>query len=336
MVKNFRPYIASLPIVFRIVTHFIISRRKAKQFAQTTIAQIEKNYCHTVSEKVRKKTITSFAIYNPIVCDAFTQLHKRFTSKEEQKLLVYYFVMASMYDDFFDHHEMSVETIEKLTFLGDAYMPKTLDEMLIQSIHRYLLARVNNKTDYLSLFEHMFTAQKDSLLQFNADIDTETLLSITHRKGGYAVLMCYYYLQVVGSEAEKKCWYLLGTIIQMINDLFDTFKDSRAGIYTFANHSNSVTDIKTAYNNQVQLLKHAIREVKANPRNKRFFNYTLAAVYCLGFLAIEQLEKVAEKYGKKLPNFTELSRKDLVIDMELYKNRKRWISLFMLEGYSLN
>jgi hypothetical protein len=59
-------------------------------------------------------------------------------------------------------------------------------------------------------------------------------------------------------------------------------------------------------------------------------------VYCLGFLANEQLEKVAEKYGKKRPNFTELSRKDLVIDMELYKNRKRWISLFMLEDYSLN
>ncbi|WP_218331331.1 class 1 isoprenoid biosynthesis enzyme [Hydrotalea lipotrueae] len=329
--ETLKKYILAIPVVFKLLLHFIISRRQSKRFAQELIAAIETKHGVLIADAVKQKSIISYAIYTPIVCDAFTQLHGRYTTIAEKTRLVYYFVMASMYDDFFDTHALTVAEIEALTFSGDDYTPKSDDEYLIRAIHRYLLQEVKQKEAYLALFHDMFTAQKDSLQQFNLSISAETLLSVTHRKGGFAVLMCYFYMDVEGTGAEKKCWYLLGTIIQMINDLFDTYKDSRAGIYTFANHSSSVAAIQHAYKQQVLLLKNEINALNAPDKQKRLFNYTMAAVYCLGFLAIEQLQQIESRLGT-LPDFATLSRKDLIIDMEKYSNRKRWIQLFVEHG----
>ncbi len=319
----------------QLLLHFMISRRRSKHFAQQLIAGMEADYGVKIGNAVKQKSIISYAIYTPIVCDAFMQLHGRYTNRAEKTRLVYYFVMASMYDDFFDNHILSVSEIEALTFSGDDYTPKSADEYLIRAIHRFLLNEVQQKQAYPGLFHDMFTAQKDSLQQFDATVTAGTLLSITHRKGGFAVLMCYFYMDVAGSTAEKNCWYILGTIIQMINDLFDTYKDSRAGIYTFANHFGSVAAIQQAYEKQVQLLKKEMRLIAATGKQKQLFNYTMAAVYCLGFLAIEQLQQIEERLGV-LPNFTTLSRKDLIIDMEKYSNRKRWIQLFFQHGSTMH
>ncbi|MBY0348847.1 MAG: hypothetical protein K2W79_11365, partial [Hydrotalea flava] len=86
-----------------------------------------------------------------------------------------------------------------------------------------------------------------------------------------------------------------------------------------------------AYTQQVLLLKNEINTLNAPDKQKRLFNYTMAAVYCLGFLAIEQLQQIESRLGT-LPDFATLSRKDLIIDMEKYSNRKRWIQLFVEHG----
>ncbi|MDE3125141.1 MAG: class 1 isoprenoid biosynthesis enzyme [Bacteroidota bacterium] len=332
--KTIKKHLTAAIISAQLLLHFIWARRREKRYALAVITAIELQFGIPISPKVKAKTITSYAIYTPIVCDAFMQIHGRNTNRMEKKRLVYYFVMASMYDDFFDYHTLTISEIAALTFSGDDYIPQSDDQYLIRAIHRYLLSEVKLKEDYLGLFEAMFTAQKDSLQQFNAAITAEELLSITHRKGGFAVLMCYFYMDEVGNNTEKNCWYLLGSIIQMINDLFDTYKDSRAGIYTFANHFTNVSAIKQAYTQQVQLLQHEINAIHAPAKQKRLFNYTMSAVYCLGFLAIEQLQAIENRYGS-LPNFMTLSRKDLIIDMERYANRKRWIQLFFTYGNNL-
>ncbi len=89
-------------------------------------------------------------------------------------------------------------------------------------LHCHLALRnfVRDRAAYDQAARGLFQAQVDSAAQTRPEPMSEAeLLRITLAKGGFAVLLCHFYLDHDASEAERECWYRIGGIIQLTNDL---------------------------------------------------------------------------------------------------------------------
>ena len=144
--------------------------------------------------------------------------------------------------------------------------------------HLKLLSRVYNKEAYQRVLNNIHQAQIDSLEQLKNDISLERILSITERKGGYSLLMCRHYIEMATNENIDNCWYQLGGMIQMTNDLFDIYKDTMAGIYTFANTQNEFEKIKDQYVSQVHKYNQSIEQLEYDDSKKLIFPLTLQSL----------------------------------------------------------
>jgi hypothetical protein len=169
------------------------------------------------------------------------------------------------------------------------------------------------------VLNNIHQAQVDSLEQLKIDISLERILSITERKGGYSLLMCRHYIQMSANEAIDNCWYQLGGMIQMTNDLYDIYKDTIAGIYTFSNTQNSYEKIKADYELQVNKYKSSINQLEFKQSNKLMLQIKLSLIPALGYVALENLNRLQGDKNTLQP-FKDYPRKELIIDMEKVKN----------------
>ena len=131
------------------------------------------------------------------------------------------------------------------------------------------------------------------------------------------------------------CWYTLGGLIQMTNDLYDTYKDTQNGIDTFANKIKNIERINYIYQEQTSYLYSNIKILPFNNKKKIEFAINMSIIPAFGQIAINQL-KLLQLNNNTLPNFKNVNRKDLIIDMEkniniirliqyAYKNGKLWM-----------
>lgn len=305
----------------------LVQRRSlGKKHSSAVLHQIEQSLNGKFDAVTYKKVVKSHSVYLPIVNDAFTLLHGRKTNEEEQFRSIQYFICSSLFDNFWDDKTHTPEQIEAITFSPLQYTANTFDEKTFLHAHTFLLAQMLDTTAYLQVLRNEFNAQKASMQQFNKDISNQTIQHITFEKGGNAVLMCRHYLDVQPTNSEEECWYLLGTMIQLSNDLFDIYKDLQQNIQTLPTRCTNAYEMETFFLAQVNKMKQNIAGLPYNQQQKFAFSLSMAAAYCLGLTAIEQLKKL-QNNQPKLPNFTDLPRKVLIVDMEKTATIWQWIKL---------
>lgn len=301
-------------------------RSLGKKHGIATLTQIETSLQGKFDTATHKKVVKSHSLYLPIVNDAFTLLHGRKTNQEEQFRSIQYFICSSLFDNFWDDKTHTPEQIEAITFSPHQYQPTSFDEKVFLQAHTFLLAQMQDTTAYLQVLRKEFDAQKASMQQFDVTITNDTIQHITFEKGGNAVLMCRYYLDVQPTKPEEECWYLLGTMIQLSNDFFDTYKDLQQQIQTLPVRCTNAYQMESFFLQQVNKMKQNINGLPYGKQQKFVFSLSMAATYCLGLTAIEQLKKL-QGNATSLPNFTSLPRKALIIDMEKPATIWLWIKL---------
>ena len=318
-------------IIIRFGLRLVIVRRKAVKHATDYLHQIEEQFNGKFDEGTFKKVVKSHSVYLPIVNDAFTALHDRTTTLKEQERSIHYFICSSLFDNFWDDKTLNIDQLEQISFDTKRYPAKTFDEKVFVASHLFLLDEVKNKEAYLTIFRRTFNAQQASLEQFNAGITDNQITNITFEKGGNAVLLCSYYLDIDTSVTEENCWYYLGSIIQLSNDLFDIYKDINDGIQTLATRCTNAYAMETFFLQRLHLLKENIRLLEVSNSKKQSFSIAMAATAVLGLVAIEHLKEI-QSSSDQLPDFKTLARQDLIVDMEKPKNILRWIKLLYVHA----
>ncbi|MCX6331087.1 MAG: hypothetical protein NTZ82_00460 [Bacteroidetes bacterium] len=266
-----------------------------------------------------KKIIRFQSLQQLIINDSFLKLEGRFSNEKEKKNNKTYFVLASLYDDLMDDQIVSKEILNDMFLYPEKYKPSTFNEAVLMDAHLKLLNSVNDKSEYQNVLNQIQEAQIDSTLQVNEKIPQSTILSITKRKGGYSLLMCRHYLGTPSSDMIDQCWYHLGGLIQMTNDLYDIYKDTHEGIQTFANTQNTIIDIERMYNEQLKLFIKSIEMLPYAHLKITRLRIILSMIPAFGYLALENLRKLQGDNDHLLP-FKDYERKDLIIDMEKFKN----------------
>lgn len=302
----------------------VLVRWRAGKQAVALLRELEQRFDGRFDAATFKKVVKSHSIYLSIVNDAFTGLHGRHTSPREQERSVLYFICSSLFDNFFDDQSRSHEAIKAMTFAPDSYSPVNFDDRVGVYAHQQLLAEVKDREAYIAVLQREYAAQAASQEQFDAHITNERIQEITFEKGGNAVLLCKFYLDMDAGEAESAAWYRLGTLIQLSNDLFDIYKDTQAGIHTLATRCTDAYAMEAYYLQLVGDMRQRIQQIPANPNQKERFSIAMAGTYALGLVAIEQLKKL-QGVATQLPQFANLPRKALIVDMEQLGNMWRWL-----------
>jgi len=304
-----------LRLLGRMLFGLALSERKTARLLKNIEIEFNGKFVSSTFKKIKKfQGIQQF-----IINDSFAKLENRYTNTIERENNKLYFILASLYDDLMDEDIVSKEVLNQM-FLNPAHAkPKSFNETVLIDTHLKLLNLVQDKEAYQKVLNKIHEAQIDSLDQLKNDISLERILSITERKGGYSLLMCRHYIQMSANEAIDDCWYQLGGMIQMTNDLYDIHKDTIAGIHTFANTQESFEKIKADYALQVKKYKSSIEKLSYTNSNKLKLQIKLSLIPALGYVALENLNRLQGENNTLQP-FKDYPRKELIIDMEKMKN----------------
>jgi hypothetical protein len=310
--------------LIQLATYIIRSRKKETARAYALLDTIEAQWKGQFQPATRRKIAVSYGIYNAMICDAFTRLHGRLTTSDEKERLIHYFICSSLFDDFTDYGTITEQQLLAMSFDPQHYTPESFDERIFLQSHLLLLNFVQDKEAYQKITRALYKAQLASKQQYKSHLPDETIREITFTKGGYSVLLCRHYLAINAGTMEEECWYRIGTIIQLTNDLFDIYKDLQDEIDTLPNRMTNAYTFEQFFLQQVQQMNALINQLPHPPERIQTFRLSMAGIYAFGLIALDQL-KAIQGDQLQLPAFNTLPRKALIVDMEKRKNLVKWL-----------
>ncbi len=302
-------------LLARMLFGLTLSENKTDKLLKNIELQFNGKFEPTTFKKIKKfQGIQQF-----IINDSFANFENRTTNTKERENNKLYFILASLYDDLMDENIVSQAVLNEMFLHPEKANPNSFCETVLIDTHLKLLSRVYDKEAYQKVLNNIHQAQIDSLEQLKNDISLQRILSITERKGGYSLLMCRQYIEMATNENINNCWYQLGGMIQMTNDLYDIYKDAMAGIHTFANTQNEFEKIRDQYVSQVHKYKISIEKLTYDESKKLIFQIKLSLIPAFGYVALENLKQL-QGNADNLKPFKDYARKDLIVDMEKVKN----------------
>jgi hypothetical protein len=311
--------------VFKAFYIFFKKKQQVK-FGENLLNTLQIKHQGKFDDRTFKKIIFGYSIQIPAIYDAFVGFYNRKSTTQECTNLLHYFICSSVFDNFFDRAELTDSEIYAITFDSQNFTPKSFEQRIGLAAHQYTLSKVKEKEEYLSILERAFDAQVASRKQFDKSISNEEIEWITKEKGGCALQLCCYYLEIQNSIQEKKTWYALGEVIQFTNDLYDIYRDIQNGLETIPNRLGNLIDFKKYFINLIDNLKNEIENIPIKSNKKLPLKISLMGIAAFGIIAIEQLEKIADKKGN-LPNLKTVSRKQLIVDMEKPSMLLKWVKV---------
>lgn len=317
--------------VIGLTIYFIKERKKESGRAFEIIKILEQRFNGFFDDATRKKIAKGHSVYNPLIVDSFCRLHDRVTEVDERERMIYYFTCSSLLDNFFDRSELTDEEIERICFRTSEFNPRNFDERVAIHCHSSLQDFVKDKNTYARVLRDEVTAQRASLQQFQENIPDEVIEDIMKAKGGNAVLLCSFYLNQQAGKAEAKCWYQIGVITQLSNDLYDIYKDMNDGISTLATRCKDAWAMEKYVDEHIAHLKRLINQLPADKQKKQRFAIQMIGLSVLAVIAVDQLKRLQGK-SPRLPDFNTLKREQLIIDMEKPANMFRWLKYIYRYG----
>lgn len=315
----FRKIIFSKLLAQRL-THILFHRKREYRRAERLLRELELKFNGKIDPFTFEKIAKSYSIYVLMFADAFTQIESRNTSEQEKIRMIYYFICSSLFDDFCDRMDFDLERLKEISFNQDHFLPQNFEESLFLYAHRYLLDQVRYKKRYVEISHQLYQAQIDSFAQAESTpILDEDLKKITENKGGFSVLISAYYLDIEINSSLENVYFSIGSIIQMVNDLFDIYKDLQEKSQTIPNKMQDVNDFEKYYNTLVNQLIKNIFALHLSEQKRQKLHFAMMNICAFGFVAIEQLKNI-QMDNAILPNLATLPRKSLIVDMELWKN----------------
>jgi hypothetical protein len=305
--------------------------KKTESWGKQYLQQLEKTYEGEFEPALIAKVAKYQSIQLHFVANTFSSLFKRKNNKAEIQRNIQYFLMTVLYDELTDDQQMDEKRVFEISYHPAQVNPENFKERVLIAMHLALISQVPDENAYWEIVKQVHLAQKDSAKQFNAHTTLAEIIDITQRKGGHSLVMCRHYLIDPPHKYIDECWYQLGGLIQMTNDLYDTFKDTQEGIHTFANLQQHIENIEMIYASQKILLKKSIEKLPVSNYAKQLFSIKTAIIPAFGDIAINQLKGIPLN-SSSLPNFNEIPRKSLIIDMELAFNKYRLIKYAYKNG----
>ena len=315
----------------------IFTRKKEARWAAAFVRRLEQQYGKdALDEETFKKIIGRYAVYTLMICDAFTSLRKRQTNRAEKERILRFMICSALFDNFCDRNKWPREQLYNIIYNTETYPARQADEKLFRESFLLLKKYVREPETYEKVTQKLFEAQIDSIRQFDKSTKDAEIERITFEKGGYSVLFCSFYLEETTSQTEKNCWYQIGCLIQLINDLFDIYKDLQDRSETLPLRMTDARAFDRYFSGLVQSITDEMDKLPFPLKRKLDLMVSVSGICSFGKLALQQLITI-QGNRPRLPEFHTLPRKALIVDMEkpgniwyciryMYRHTSRWLT----------
>ncbi len=172
--------------------------------------------------------------------------------------------------------------------------------------------------------ERILIAQVNSSEQKSDQITYEQLWALTREKGGASVVLGWHLITgAYGGTAMNNASYELGAYVQLVNDIFDVYKDREAQIATLATRCTDVPELIILHRDFYQRLLDATNQIPVPGFRKRRLKALLALLHAMSELVLEQLHTAQRRHGGHFA-VGQYTRQELVLDMSRWTNRLKW------------
>ncbi len=302
--------------IVKVIEEYFIIRFYLKPLVEKACLKAN----HNLTKDERKKTLNYYPLLT--ICgnaDNYVLLKQRTLSKEEKIKLSLMSAMATLFDDLLDEEGWHEEKVRKTFGEGKALEEKSSKARLLFYLEEEF-KKLNIPADYSSALEEALQAQYDSLLQINSNLSQEETITLSRNKNGKTSLIVCSLIDGDWNENEKKIIYQSGVLGQLMNDIFDTYKDHQEGIYTIMSKISSVLELQLIYLDELTALYDSLKKTELSEKQKYYLMRRLAPIFAFGLVGIQRLYELEKKYGN-VDKFSSLKREELIFDMAKWKNR---------------
>lgn len=250
-----------------------------------------------------------------ILGEAFAQLRGRPLSHTERLAATFLGASTGLYDDLFDKKQLPEDYIDHMFHHTALIFPQdSFERMLIASWGKTQeLCTAKELLAHFAVIIHKLQIRTKQ--QQTGNLSPQAIKQLTFDKGGYSVLL---YMSLFYKEmpvADEKLFYHAGALLQLENDLFDVFKDSRSGIKTLVTHADDMAALRDLYAQKWMEVKEYLEQTTHEKKGRKAFARILCAIISRGFVCLDMLEKRQAQH-KGVFNPMSFERKYLICDME--------------------
>jgi len=325
MIKQFLNILKLPGIILFMLKSVWVQQRFLKKEIDPLLSAIQHDKDASLKSEDIKKIRSYYGLAVPaILGEAFCILRGNSLSTKERLAFTFLGALTGLYDDFFDDLNTSEHHIKELTTNPDEKIAQNSNELFFIQCCKKAIENAPNPDLLKKRALAVFEAQVMSKKQKNADITPEAIRSITWLKGGVSLLFYRSVLDGEVTKSEERMLYTLGSIMQLENDIFDVFKDRQQKISTLVTTERSIANLRKTYLGLIKETFVLLGQTEFKPKNKRSFMRFICTIIFRGLVCLDCLEK-NEKRSNGLFSVNDYTRKQLICDMEKFKNQVHMI-----------
>ncbi len=279
---------------------------------------------------IDRKRIQLYALMGYLFGKNYSKILQYKPDAEMEQMFVFQGALTPIFDDFFDNQNLEFQEILDRVNEYSSFQPKNHLDYLFKIFISYIHEHHPNMPQVLNAAEDVFHAQILSMKQ-KEPISTEEIKEITRLKGGTSFIFLRSIIPYPISSEEKEIIMQLGFTLQLQNDLFDVYKDSREGIKTLVTTTNDLNEIKELFTDSIHktVKVYIFHDLPVNL--KRFYLSKILFIFSKAYVCFDQLMQLQNQYLCWDP--LNYERKDLICDLEKPENIYKTLRYFLKFRY---
>ena len=312
-------------IIRRVYREIKIQKQFNNQFLLPYLNQLENKYGGRFKDEQKKKILNYYGLFiTSFLCSSYKKLRGKTLTGDERKRATLFGILTPVGDDLFDEDKLDLESIKNITYTPENYTATTFSAHVAKEIQAFLLQHVPHTKAYLQASKEVLEIQIETVRQTNPCISKQELEHITYTKGAVSVIIYHQCLDDVADEQMKEVLFLIGSLYQLGNDIFDLYKDVRDNIYTLVNTCDDFISLRKSFLEKLQLQNKKIMALPYAGKNKKEFCFVMNIINARTVVALDQFIRLQKKTGNKT-DWWKLQRKDMIVDMEKPVNFLKWL-----------
>lgn len=334
--SSFPPGRSSISLA-RVASHLFslhFQMKKQEKFCRQEIPRILETIVSPSIFSFSSKDIQRLTKYYQLAVNLVShnlyQLTGNRTEETEEKSMLLLSIFMPLFDDLFDNNLLDYHQIESLVAEPESYIPTHNVDLVVKQLYLQLLDLTPHKQYFTDNLKQGMYWEHRSLKQFDKKIDEEELMQITYNKSYYSILLFCSILKHYPDDTMQKALYPISGLMQLINDLFDVWKDSQNGLYTIPNLYPDYTKIEKLFLDEVNSINQQVSALPYPQQSKSNYLIRINALHAMGWMSLQQLKAVTRQKA-----LSDLGRKELVCDLDSLGQQIKWIrNVKMLSNYS--
>ena len=319
---NFFRYIN---IARKVYSEIKVQKQFNKTFLIPYLDELENKYNGRFEAEQRGKILKYYGLFiTSFLCSSYKRLYGQSLSKEERKRATLFGILTPVGDDLFDIDKLDNDSICQITFHPETFTATTFSSHVAKEIQTYLLKTVPHKEEYIKASKDVLDIQVETIAQTKPGISKEEMQRITYTKGAVSVIIYHQCLDEAASMQMLEVLFLIGSLYQLGNDIFDLYKDVRDNIYTLINTCDDYVHFKKEFMERIQLQNKKIYALPYAKKDKEDFCIVMNTINARSLVAIDQFIET-QKQQKGKVDWWKLERKDMIVDMEKPGNILKWL-----------